>query len=81
MNESNHQPERELEIEGGGRVKRMRGLIAYLLLFVGVGGLLVFLFMRFTGSLYLAIVLVTFMMTYMVVMGWLAARRPEDRDS
>ena len=80
MDHTNGQTQRELEIGGSGRGKRIRGLIGYLLLIAAVAGLLVFLFVRFTGSMRLAVVLVAFMMAYMLVMGYLASRRPGDRD-
>ncbi len=80
MEHSNGQHPRELEIGGSGQGKRLRGLIGYLILVLAVASLLVYLFVRFTGSMRLAVVLVAFMMTYMIVMGWLASRRPDDRD-
>ena len=80
MEPTNGQHHRELEIGDSGRSKRIRGLIGYLLLFVAVAGLLVYLFIQFTGSMKLAVVLVAFMLTYMIVMGWLASRRADERE-
>ena len=63
-----------LEIDTA-RSKRWRGLAIWVFLVIFVGTLLGTLFMRFTGSMRLAIVLVAFMMAYMGVMGWLASRK------
>jgi hypothetical protein len=65
-----------LEIDTG-QSKRWRGLVGWVLLVVLVASLLVALFIQFTGSMRLAIVLVAFMMTYMGVMGWLASRKAD----
>ena len=79
MDQKNGQYIEGLEIDTA-RGKRWRGLVGYVLLFLGVGALLVYLFLRFTGSMRLAVVLVGFMMTYMIIAGWLASRQPDDRD-
>ncbi|HEV7301006.1 MAG TPA: hypothetical protein VGN72_16685 [Tepidisphaeraceae bacterium] len=67
-------PMEMLEIDTA-QSKRWRGLAIWVILVVFVGTLLGTLFMRFTGSMRLAILLVAFMMTYMGVMGWLASRK------
>ena len=79
MDHKNGQHIDGLEIDTA-RGKRWRGLVGYVLLFAGVGALLIYLFIRFTGSMRLAVVLVGFMMTYMITAGWLASRRPDDRE-
>ena len=63
-----------MEIGGAGRRSRIIGGIAYVLLFAAVCTILVMLFVRFTGSMRLAIVLVLFMVSYMILMGWWASR-------
>jgi hypothetical protein len=63
-----------MEIGGVGRRSRIIGGIAYVLLFGTVCAILVALFVRFTGNIRLAIVLVVFMVSYMVLMGWWASR-------
>jgi hypothetical protein len=72
-----HHPE-YLEIDTAQK-KRWRGRVGYALLVLGVASLLVYLFMKFTGSIRLAIILVVFMMTYMAVMGWLASDQSDRR--
>lgn len=71
---------RYLDIAPLGEGRRLRGLIGYVLLVLAVASLLVYLFVRFTGSTRLAIVLVGFMLTYMLVMGWIASRKEDDRN-
>jgi hypothetical protein len=63
-----------MEIGGPGRSRRVVGFLTYALLFLGVSAVLVTLFVRFTGNLRLAIGLVIFMVSYMLVMGWWASR-------
>ena len=65
--------ERFMEIGGPGRVNIV-GLLSYALLFAGACGVLVLLFVRFTGSMRLALALVVFMVSYMALMGWWASR-------
>ncbi len=60
--------------------KRLLGAIAFAVFFLAVGGLLVTVFIYFTSSWSLAIMLVGFMMLYMTFMGWLAARKSDDKD-
>jgi len=64
----------ELRIDTGWH-RRWLGIAGYVLFFAFVAALLVYLFFQFTDSLKLAFVLVVFMITYMVLMGWLAARK------
>ena len=63
-----------MEIGGPGRSQRWIGLLTYVLLLAGVCAILVLLFVRFTGSMRLAIGLVLFMVSYMLLMGWWAGR-------
>jgi hypothetical protein len=63
-----------IEIGGPGRSQRWIGLLTYALMLAGVCAILVFLFVRFTGSMRLAIGLVLFMVSYMLLMGWWASR-------
>ncbi len=72
-------PPRELEIDTGER-RRWAGWVTYLFFFLLVATALVALFVRFTGSVRLALILVSFMIAYMLIMGWLAARDPERRE-
>lgn len=71
--------------EPGGGIKiangerRWVGAAAYAMMFAGVAALIVLLMRRFTGSLWWAIGLVTFMVSYMLVMGWLASRNMRGR--
>jgi hypothetical protein len=76
---SNGKPPRFLDIDLSAG-KRWRGLIGYALLVAAVAGLLIYLFVQFTGSLVLAIVLVAFMMGYMGIMGWLAVRKADGKN-
>lgn len=71
---------REIEIDfGRGRRWAMR--IGWLLVFVVVGSVLVYLFASLTHSLRLALAVVSFMIAYMLLMGWVASgkldRRPD----
>ena len=70
---------RQLEIDTASR-RRWTGLIGYTFFFLVVAGALVTMFFRFTGSLRMAVVVVAFMISYMLLMGWLAARDPERRE-
>jgi len=70
---------RELEIDTGRR-RRITGLIAYLLFFATVAGLLVFVFLQFTPSVMLAVGIVTFMVLYMSIMGWITSRNLSKQD-
>ena len=66
-----------MEIATGER--RWAGLAAYVLMFAGLAMLVVVLMRRFTGSLWWAIGLVAFMVSYMLVTGWLASRNMRGR--
>lgn len=69
---------REIELDfGRGRRWAMR--IGWLVLFALVGSVLVYLFAKLTNSLRLALAVVTFMVGYMVLMGWLASGKLERR--
>ena len=61
------------------KVTKANTFAAYAVLMVVVGGAVVALFHRFTGSLWLAVALVGFMMAYMLVMGWLTSRNLRGR--
>lgn len=63
-----------MEIADPQQDKRWIGFVTYMVFFALVAGVIVVLMRRFTGSLWLAIVLVTFMVSYMLVMGWLTSR-------
>jgi hypothetical protein len=69
-----------LEVPGAGAGRRWVGFVAYLLFFAAVAGVLVLLFVRFTASLRLAVGLVLFLISYMLLMGWWASRNIEGRD-
>jgi len=63
-----------IEIGGPSQAQRWMGFLTYALLVAGVCAVLVVLFVRFTGSMRLALVLVVFMVSYMLLMGWWASR-------
>jgi hypothetical protein len=63
-----------MEIGGVGRSRRLVGFLTYALVFLAVCAVLIALFVRFTGSIRLAIGLVMFMSGYMLLMGWWASR-------
>ena len=71
--------ERYIEIPVG-RERKWFGLVAWWLLLLGVAGLLILLFRKFTSNLWLAVILVAFLLSYMLVMGWWASRHLEGRD-
>jgi hypothetical protein len=75
------EPMRYMEIGGVGLRRKVWGWTLYLLLFAGVSALLVFVFVKFTASLKLAITLVVFMVAYMAFMGWWASRNDENLDT
>jgi hypothetical protein len=77
---STEEPQRFLEIDTGGRRKRIVGTVSYLLFFLGVAAALVTLFIYFTNQWTLAILLVGFMVIYMAIMGWLAMRKHREID-
>lgn len=63
-----------------GRSRRWAGLAGYVLLFLSVCTLLVVLFLQFTASLRLALILVVGMVAYMLLMGWWASGKLERRE-
>ncbi len=60
--------------------RRRRSWLAFLIFFLIVAIVLILIFIRFTGSTGLAILLVTLMVGYMAVMGYLASRNIQQRD-
>ena len=73
--ESDARNDRALEIAApGARERRWVGVASYVVLLLCVAGVTVALLRRFTGSLWLAIGLVAFMLGYMLVMSWLTSR-------
>jgi len=74
-----NQDQREMEIEPTGN-NRWVGLAGYGVLVLGIAALLVFLLTRFSTSLALAIGLVAFMIAYMLLMGYLAGRKPDRKE-
>jgi len=66
-----HDDDRGMEI---GRKRRWPGLVSWTLGFLGVATLLGWLLGRFTNSAVLATVLVGFIASYMLLMGYLASR-------
>lgn len=64
----------------GDKRKRLLGFIAFAIFFLAVGATLVLIFIFFTSSWTLAIMLVGFMMLYMILMGWVAARKAHDKE-
>ena len=63
-----------------GRNRKWAGFIGFVLIFAAVAGVLVWVFARFTSSLPLAVLLVTFLVSYMLLMGWWTSRNIERRD-
>ena len=78
------QPDRStgkyLEIEPVNQRRHLKGWIGFLLLFLVAGAALVALFIYFTNSWTLAILLVGFMVMDMALMGWLASARAERKE-
>ena len=66
-----HDDDRGMEI---GRKRRWPGLVSWTLGFLGVATLVGWLLGRFTNSAVLATVLVGFIASYMLLMGYLASR-------
>jgi len=75
---SNDAPPKILEIDTG-RSRRWLGTTTYILFFIGVAAVLFVVLFQFTASLALAWGLVVFMVGYMLLMGWLAARNQDQR--
>lgn len=67
----------ELEIDTG-RKRRWIGWMLYLLAFAGLAALLVWFFVMLNTTLALAIAVVTFMVGYMVTMGYFASRTHDE---
>lgn len=63
-----------------GQGRRWWGVVGYVLLFVAVAGVLTLMFTWFTASLRLALGLVLFLVSYMLLMGWFASRNVEGND-
>ncbi len=55
------------------------GAVGFVLLFLAIVVALVLLFIEFTASVRLAVGLVLFLVSYMVLMGWWAGRNIEGR--
>jgi hypothetical protein len=62
-----------IEIDTSRR-KRWMGQLFFVLFFAVAAVILVALFARFTGSMRYALALVAFMLTYMLIMGYLAGK-------
>jgi hypothetical protein len=73
MSESHDDKDRYFEIDTGAR-RRWAGLAGYVVIFATVAVATVLVFLRFTGSLLLAIGLVAFMIAYMVGMAVIASK-------
>jgi hypothetical protein len=71
-------PPTELEIDTG-RGRRWVGRTAYVLLLLGLAALLVWFFVMLNTTLALAIAVVTFMIGYMITMGYFAGRTHDER--
>lgn len=70
----------DYEIGSSGRIKRLRGLMGYAILFACIGGLFVYLFYQLTLSWKIALGSVTFMIGFMLVSGWWAERNASGSD-
>ena len=79
MRNAKSQPD-SVEIPAATGKGRWVSLIAYAMIFLLVAGLFVFLFIQFTSSWRLALILVAFLVGYMLLMGYLAGRNVEGRD-
>jgi hypothetical protein len=62
------------------RKRRWLGLTYYILFFLIVAGALVYIFVRFSGSFAVAVLLVVFMIGYMLIMGYAAGKNIDNRD-
>jgi hypothetical protein len=69
-----------MEIGDSGRGRRVRGLIAWLVLYLGIAAVLVLLFVRFTSSMLWAVLLVGFMLAYMTIVSKWAAGNIDRRE-
>jgi hypothetical protein len=70
-------PMTELEIDIS-RKRRWIGWTLYILIFAGLAALLVWFFVMLNTTLALAIAVVTFMIGYMVTMGYFASRTHDE---
>ncbi len=68
----------ELEIDTS-RKRRWMNTVLYVLAFVAVAALLVWFFVMLNTTLALAIAVVTFMVGYMVIMGYVAGKGHDER--
>ncbi len=74
MEKPNHdRPQQSIEI--GSSSPRWVGIASWLLILLVVGGVLTWLHVRLTRSVWLAAGLVTFMLAYMLIMGYWASLR------
>ena len=87
LNYSNPQGQDDKDVPGGdyleidtGRSRRWMGAISYVAFFLAVAGTLLYVFIQFTASVFWAITLVLFMISYMLIMGRWAARDIHKRD-
>ncbi len=70
-------PVTELEIDISRR-RRWIGWTLYVLAFLGLAALLVWFFVMLNTTLALAIAVVTFMVLYMIIMGYFASRTHDE---
>lgn len=71
----------DYEIGPSARMRKLRGLIGYVLVFACVGGLFAYLFYQFTLSWKIAVGCVTMLIGYMVISGYLAERNANGPDN
>lgn len=71
-------PMREIEI-ALDRKKRLIGLMWWSILFLIVASAFAWLFMHFTNSLRVALVVTAFVVGYMLLMGWIASGKLDRR--
>lgn len=64
---------------GLNRGRRIMGFVGWLVLLLVVAAALTWLFVQFTASLRLALLLVIFMVGYMLIMGWIAQGKLDQR--
>jgi hypothetical protein len=71
-------PDRGMEIGGPSYARRMVGWAAYLALFAVVAGVLTWMFTQFSVPWRIALAIVVFMVSYMLLTAWWTSRS-EDR--
>ncbi|HMO25640.1 MAG TPA: hypothetical protein PKB10_05175 [Tepidisphaeraceae bacterium] len=71
-------PMRQIEI-ALDRKRRLAGLIWWTILFLLVASAFAWLFMRFTNSLRVALVVTAFIVGYMLLMGWIVSGKLDHR--